>query len=79
MPFFPTLGNHDGNETEKRADLPAILDNFPYPQDKPARYYKFTYGDLAEFFGLDSTRNSETGPAAAGLSGEQRRVPVDAN
>ena len=62
VPFFPTLGNHDGNETEKRADLAAILDNFPYPEDKPARYYKFTYGDLAEFFGLDSTKNTETGP-----------------
>ena len=62
VPFFPTLGNHDGNETEKRSDLPAILDNFPYPQDKPARYYKFTYGNLAEFFALDSTKNSETGP-----------------
>jgi hypothetical protein len=62
VPFFPTLGNHDGNETEKRGDLAAILDNFPYPKDKSARYYKFTYGGLAEFFGLDSTKNSETGP-----------------
>jgi len=65
IPFFPTLGNHDGNETEKQGDLAAILDNFPYPQDKPARYYKFTYGGLAEFFGLDSTRNTESGPPAA--------------
>jgi tartrate-resistant acid phosphatase type 5 len=63
VPFFPTLGNHDGNETEKRADLPAILDNFAFPQDKPGRYYKFTYADLAEFFALDSTKNSESGPA----------------
>ena len=62
IPFFPTLGNHDGNETERRADLPAILDNFPFPQSKPARYYKFTYGDLAEFFALDSTKNSDSGP-----------------
>jgi hypothetical protein len=61
VPFFPTLGNHDGNETEKRGDLAAILDNFPFPQNKPARYYKFTYGDLAEFFGLDSTKNTESG------------------
>jgi tartrate-resistant acid phosphatase type 5 len=61
VPFFPTLGNHDGNETEKRADLPAILDNFPFPQNKPARYYKFSYGGLAEFFGLDSTKNTESG------------------
>jgi hypothetical protein len=65
VPFFPTLGNHDGNETERRADLPAILDNFAYPGDKPARYYKFTYGGLAEFFALDSTRNTESGPAQA--------------
>jgi tartrate-resistant acid phosphatase type 5 len=63
VPFFPTLGNHDGNETEKRGDLAAILDNFPFPQNKPARYYKFTYGDLAEFFGLDSTKNTESGSA----------------
>lgn len=61
VPFFPSLGNHDGNETEKRADLPAILDNFPFPQSKPARYYKFAYGDLAEFFALDSTKNSSSG------------------
>ncbi len=61
VPFFPTLGNHDGNETEKRADLRAILDNFPFPQGKPSRYYKFSYGGLAEFFGLDSTKNTESG------------------
>jgi len=63
IPFYPTRGNHDGNETEKRADLPAILDNFAFPQDKPGRYYKFTYADLAEFFALDSTKNSESGPS----------------
>ena len=61
VPFFPTLGNHDGNETERRGDLAAILDNFPFPQDKPARYYKFEYGGLAEFFALDSTKNTEAG------------------
>ncbi len=63
IPFFPSLGNHDGNETERQGDLAAILDNFPYPQDKPARYYKFTYGDLAEFYSLDSTKNTESGTA----------------
>ena len=65
IPFFPSLGNHDGNETESKADLPAILDNFAFPQNKPARYYNFTYGGLAEFFALDSTKNSESGPARA--------------
>jgi hypothetical protein len=64
VPFYPTLGNHDGNETESRGDLPVILDNFAFPQDKPARYYKFAYADLAEFFALDSTKNTERGSSA---------------
>jgi hypothetical protein len=66
IPFFPSLGNHDGNETERQGDLPAILDNFAFPQNKPARYYDFTYGGLAQFFALDSTKNTESGPARAG-------------
>jgi len=65
VPFFPALGNHDGNETERRQDLEAILDNFAFPQNKPARYYTFTYGGLAQFFALDSTRNTVSGPARA--------------
>ncbi len=75
VPFFPTLGNHDGNETEKHGDLPAILDNFPFPHGKPARFYNFTYGNLAEFFALDSTKNTEKGsPRAAYLeNGEEFR------
>jgi len=63
IPFFPSLGNHDGNESEKHGDLEAMLDNFPYPQGKPGRYYDFTYGDFARFFALDSTRNVQSGPA----------------
>ena len=61
IPFFGTLGNHDGNESESHHDLGAFLDNFPFPGGKPARYYKFTYGGFAEFFGLDSTKNTESG------------------
>ena len=34
VPFFGTLGNHDGNETESHRDLPAFLDNFPFPNDR---------------------------------------------
>lgn len=63
VPFFLSLGNHDGNETESHRDLPALLDNAPFPHDKPARYYTFTYGGMAQFFGLDSTKNTESGPA----------------
>jgi hypothetical protein len=62
VPFYPTLGNHDGNETENRADLAAYLDNFFFPTDKPSRWYQFSYGDLADFFALDSTMNTESGP-----------------
>lgn len=59
VPFRPTLGNHDGNETESRGDLTAYLDNFYFPANRPARYYQFSYADFADFFSLDSTQNSE--------------------
>ncbi len=62
IPFFGTLGNHDGNESESHRDLAAFLDNFPFPGGKPGRYYAFTYGRLAKFVGLDSTKNTESGP-----------------
>jgi tartrate-resistant acid phosphatase type 5 len=66
VPFFPALGNHDGNETERHRDMAAILDNFAFPQNKPARYYGFTYGGLAQFFALDSTSNTDSGPSRPG-------------
>jgi hypothetical protein len=63
IPFYPSLGNHDGNETEQRADLQQYLDNFFFPPPHaPARYYRFSYGGLADFFALDTTTNSEQGP-----------------
>ena len=64
VPFYPSLGNHDGNETENRGDLAAYLDNFFFPGDKPARWYTFSYGGLADFFALDTTMNTESGPAS---------------
>jgi len=63
LPFFPALGNHDGNETERHHDMDVILDNFAFPQNKPGRYYDFDYGGLARFFALDSTSNTESGQA----------------
>lgn len=66
IPFFPSLGNHDGNETERHRDMDVILDNFAFPQNKPARYYDFNYGGLARFFALDSTSNTESGVARPG-------------
>lgn len=64
IPFHPVLGNHDGNTTEARADLFTYLDNFFFPGNRPARYYEFSYGGLADFFALDSTDNTESGPPA---------------
>jgi hypothetical protein len=62
IPFYGTLGNHDGNESEGRGDLAAYLDNFFFPgPSEPARYYRFSYGGHVDFFALDSTTNSEEG------------------
>ena len=61
IPFLPSPGNHDGNGSETRADLSVYLDNFYYPQNKPARWYTFQYANLAQFFSLDSTTNTEAG------------------
>jgi hypothetical protein len=66
IPFLPTVGNHDGNATETRDDLAAYLDNFFFPENRPARWYVFGCGGLADFFALDSTDNTTTGhPAPA--------------
>jgi len=64
VPFYPVLGNHDGNESEKRGDLDVYLDNFFFPGNHPSRWYQFNYGGLIDFFALDSTSNSEKGPKA---------------
>ncbi len=73
IPFYPTLGNHDGNESEKQGDLPAYLDNFYFPGNKPARYYQFQFGGLVDFFALDATKNTlpGTGKLVYAPGGEQ--------
>ena len=60
IPFKAVLGNHDGNESEKRADLAACLDNFFMPD----RWYRFEYASFVEFIALDSTKNQPKGRAA---------------
>lgn len=57
IPFYPSLGNHDGNESESTRDLPVYLDNFFFPGNVPARYYSFSVPGVADFFALDTTRN----------------------
>lgn len=71
VPFKAVLGNHDGNESEATKDLAACLDNFFMPD----RWYRFTFGDFAEFLALDSTKNQPEGrPAPVFLpDGEQSR------
>lgn len=73
IPFYPTLGNHDGNASENRGDLAVYLDNFFFPGARPARWYRFSFGGLADFFALDSSENTEQGPAAPAYAenGEQ--------
>ena len=34
------------------------------PATSPARWYTFSYGGLADFFALDTTMNTESGPAS---------------
>lgn len=62
IPFYPSPGNHDGNSSESRGDLPTYLDNFFFPKNQPARWYTFEFADLAQFFSLDSTTNTLAGP-----------------
>jgi len=80
IPFYPSPGNHDGNESENRADLPVYLDNFFFPQNRPSRWYTFSFGQLADFYALDSTSNTEQGPLrpAYARDGEQFRWLVNA-
>ena len=80
IPFYPSPGNHDGNEGEHGEDLAVYLDNFFFPQNKPARWYTFSFGGLADFFALDSTANTEQGPPrpAYARDGEQFRWLVKA-
>jgi hypothetical protein len=61
IPFLPTVGNHDGNASENRADLTTYLDNFFFPENRPSRWYEFDFGGLVDFFALDSSENSVSG------------------
>jgi tartrate-resistant acid phosphatase type 5 len=80
VPFYPTLGKHDGNGEESRQDLDTYLDNFFFPANRPARHYSFSFGGLADFFALDTTTNTESGPPepAYRREGEQFRWLAEA-
>lgn len=73
MPFYASLGNHDGNESENRGDLEVYLDNFFSPAGKGERWYAFEVGGLAQFYALDSTECAAEGARKnMWKSGEQK-------
>lgn len=73
VPFYATLGNHDGNATESQGDLDQYLDNFFFPTGDPARWYRFGYAGLADFFALDSSESTRQGrPAPVFLEGGEQ-------
>jgi tartrate-resistant acid phosphatase type 5 len=80
IPFLPSPGNHDGNSSENASDLGTYLDNFFFPGNRPARWYHFDYGGLADFFSLDSTDNTPSGHPAPAYApdGEQSRWLAEA-
>ncbi|HSR66869.1 MAG TPA: metallophosphoesterase [Acidobacteriota bacterium] len=62
VPFYPSLGNHDGDETESEDDFPVYADNFFLPpmgslEGSTARYYGVSFAGLALFLILDSTEH----------------------
>jgi tartrate-resistant acid phosphatase type 5 len=68
IPFYPCIGNHDGNETEVNDDRDQIMDNF-YLAERllgeeaagrasigPGLFYRFRYGSRIELVCLDTSR-----------------------
>jgi len=69
IPFFPSLGNHDGSESESTEDLFHYRDNFFLPaailpdgtlSRFEDRFYSVRFGKDVELLSLDTTRNRET-------------------
>jgi hypothetical protein len=69
VPVFPSIGNHDGSETEERDDRAQVEDNF-YLRERlaggeeaagrasfsPGLFYRFGYGSNIEFVCLDTSK-----------------------
>lgn len=68
IPVYPSIGNHDGNETEVNDDRDQIMDNFFLTERLlgeeaagrasigPGLFYRFRYGRDVELIALDSSR-----------------------
>ncbi len=70
VPVYPSVGNHDSNETEASDDRQQLIDNF-FLNERfmgeetagrasigPGLFYRFHYGADIEFICLDTTRQS---------------------
>lgn len=70
VPVYPSVGNHDGNETEASDDRDQLLDNF-YLNERfsgeetagrasigPGLFYRFAFGADVEFVCIDTSRQS---------------------
>ena len=69
VPVFPSIGNHDANETEEHDDRAQVEDNF-YLRERliggeeaagrasfcPGLFYRFRYGSDVEFICLDTSK-----------------------
>ncbi len=68
IPVYPTIGNHDANETEERDDRAQVEDNF-YLRERmkseeaagrasftPGLFYRFSYGSDIEFVCIDTSK-----------------------
>jgi tartrate-resistant acid phosphatase type 5 len=68
IPVYPSIGNHDADETEERDDRAQVEDNF-YLRERaiseeasgrasfgPGLFYRFRYGSAIEFVCLDTSK-----------------------
>jgi tartrate-resistant acid phosphatase type 5 len=70
IPVYPSIGNHDADETEERDDRAQVEDNF-YLHERvkseeaagrasfgPGLFYRFRYGSDIEFVCIDTSKES---------------------
>ena len=70
IPVYPSIGNHDANETEEHDDRAQVEDNF-YLRERmsseeaagrasfgPGLFYKFRYGSDVEFICIDTSKEA---------------------
>jgi tartrate-resistant acid phosphatase type 5 len=68
VPVYPSIGNHDTDETEERDDRDQVIDNFYIAErikgeeaagrasSDPGLFYRFRYGSEIEFICMDTSR-----------------------